>query len=290
MIFDTSFLDLLHKNLAIFIFISLVFGLLIGSFLNVVIYRLPIILKEEWLRDHQGLKGKRSQSKLTYNLISPGSRCPYCEHSISPLDNIPIFSFFLLRGKCRFCKEKISLRYPFIELLTGLLYAFTSYHFGASVLTLYAWIFIALLIALIFIDIDTFLLPDHLTLSLLWLGLIINMRGSFIDLESAVIGAVVGYLILWVIFWAFKFITGKEGMGYGDFKLLSALGAWMGWQSLLPIIILSSLIGSVIGLCLIILKINQKSSAIPFGPFLGFAGLLVFFYGKAINQVFMLPF
>jgi leader peptidase (prepilin peptidase)/N-methyltransferase len=290
MIFNIPLLDALYSNPPVFYFISLVFGLSIGSFLNVVIYRLPIILKEEWLRGYQDLQGKKIRTNPSYSLISPGSRCPHCEYSIKALDNIPILSFLLIRGRCRSCNKNISLRYPFIELFTGILFVFASHQFGASIFTLYAWVLIALLMALTFIDIDTQLLPDHLTISLLWLGLMINIRGGFVDLESAVIGAVIGYLILWSIFWLFKILTGKEGMGYGDFKLLSALGAWMGWQSLLPIVILSSLIGSIIGICLILLKTHQKTSAIPFGPFLGLAGLVVFFYGKHINQLFILSF
>ena len=290
MIFNISLLEPLCNNSTFFYSICLVFGLTIGSFLNVVIHRLPVILKETWLRDYQDSQGKKIRFKPVYSLISPGSRCPYCEHAIRPIDNVPILSFLILRGKCRFCHKSISSRYPFIELLTGLLFVFASYQFGPSIFTFYAWILIALLIALTFIDMDTQLLPDQLTISLLWLGLIINMNEGFVDLKSAVMGAVIGYLILWSIFWLFKMLTGKEGMGYGDFKLLSALGAWMGWQSLLPIVILSSLIGSVIGIFLILLKINKKSSAIPFGPFLSLAGLVAFFYGKYINQLFMLSF
>lgn len=290
MIFDITPLESLFKNTSVFYLISLFFGLFIGSFLNVVIYRLPIILKEQWLRDRQVLQDTKQRPKPTYNLALPGSRCPHCKQTIGPRDNIPIMSFLLLRGKCRSCDKNIPLRYPLIELLTGLLFLFASYQLGASILTLYAWIFIALLIALTFIDIDTYLLPDQLTLTLLWLGLIINIKGAFVDLESAVTGAVLGYLFLWAIFWGFKALTGKEGMGHGDFKLLSALGAWMGWQSLLTVVIVSSLIGSIIGIFLILLKINQKSSAIPFGPFLSFAGIVVFFYGKHIYQLFMFSF
>jgi leader peptidase (prepilin peptidase)/N-methyltransferase len=290
MIFNISLLEPLNNNPALFYAICMCLGLSIGSFLNVVIYRLPMILKEEWLRDYKDSQGTKIRLKPAYSIISPGSRCPYCEHAIRPIDNIPVLSFLLLRGKCRSCHKNISLRYPLIELLTGLLFVFTSYQLGTSIFTFYAWILIALLIALTFIDIDTHLLPDHLTISLLWLGLTININGGFVDLKSAVMGAVIGYLILWSIFWLFKILTGKEGMGYGDFKLLSALGAWMGWQSLLPIVIISSMIGSVIGIFLILLKINQKSSALPFGPFLSIAGLVVFFYSKNINQLFMLSF
>jgi leader peptidase (prepilin peptidase)/N-methyltransferase len=290
MIFNLSPIEALYNNPTLFYAICMFLGLSIGSFLNVVIYRFPMILKEEWLRDYKDSQGTKIKLKPTYSIISPGSRCPYCENAIRPIDNIPLLSFLLLRGKCRSCHKNISLRYPLIELLTGLLFVFTSYQLGTSIFTFYAWILIALLIALTFIDIDTHLLPDHLTISLLWLGLIININGGFVDLKSAVMGAVIGYLILWSIFWLFKILTGKEGMGYGDFKLLSALGAWMGWQSLLPIVTISSMIGSVIGIFLILLKINQKSSAIPFGPFLSIAGLVVFFYGKNINQLFMLSF
>jgi leader peptidase (prepilin peptidase)/N-methyltransferase len=288
MIFYLSILEAFKYTPNYFYFISLIFGLLVGSFLNVVIYRTPIILKKQWLLDCQALQGKKVKSESLYSLTSPGSRCPFCKRSIKPLDNIPILSFLFLRGKCRFCNSPISLRYPLIELFTGLLFTFTSYQFGLSFLTVYAWIFIALLIVLTWIDIDTHLLPDHLTISLLWLGLIINIKSGFVNLESAVLGAVVGYFILWIIFWMFKLITGKEGMGYGDFKLLSALGAWLGWESLLPIVIVSSFIGSVVGVFLIILKTHQKSSAIPFGPFLSLAGLVVFFYHKNINQIFMI--
>lgn len=290
MIVDMPFLEPLYKEPILFYFISLIFGISIGSFLNVVIYRLPKMLKREWLREQHNLRGKKLRSAPAYNLISPGSKCTHCGRAIRSIDNIPLISFLFLRGKCRFCNKNISLRYPLVELLTGLLFLCVSYQFGISLHTLYIWMFIALLIALAFIDIDTHLLPDQLTMPLLWLGLIVNTQGGFVDLESAVLGAVLGYSILWTIFWVFKLVTGKEGMGYGDFKLLSALGAWLGWQSLLPIIITSSFIGSVIGVSLILLKINKKSSAIPFGPFLSLAGLIVFFYGKNISQLFMLSF
>ena len=291
MIENLSILFDITQTHSIFLYVSTwVFGLMIGSFLNVVIYRFPIMLKEDWHQQCLTLQGKKKKSKSFYNLLYPSSCCTHCDKPISPFDNIPLISFILLKGRCRSCRKMISIRYPLIEMLTGVLFAFASFEFGFNFLMLYAWIFISILIVLTWIDIDTQLLPDELTLLLLWLGLFVNLRGNFVDLSSAVIGAIVGYLILWSIFWVFKIITKKEGMGHGDFKLLAAMGAWMGWQSILPITLLSSLIGSAMGVGMILLKKHQKSIPIPFGPFLCFAGLIYFFYGYKINHLLLFDF
>lgn len=266
-------------------------GLMIGSFLNVVIYRLPKMMEKEWLQNCQELQNHDPELIIEttpkYNLVVPRSACPKCGHQISALENIPILSFIFLRGKCAGCKTPISLRYPMIELLTGILAGLIAWKFGVSGFALAAFVFTFSLIALTFIDFDTQLLPDDITLPLLWLGLLFNIGGGFTDLQSAVIGAAAGYLSLWTIFWIFKIVTGKEGMGYGDFKLLAAIGAWFGWQLLPAVILLSSVAGSVIGIGLIILAKQGREVPMPFGPYLALGGIAALFWGPQLSRLYL---
>ncbi len=263
-------------------------GLLVGSFLNVVIHRLPIIMQRDWQSQCDEMNGlSNSQSTETFSLSHPRSRCPHCGHAISALENIPVLSFLMLRGRCKQCKSKISLRYPLIEVLTATLSIVVAWYFGFTIACAAALLMTWALIALTFIDVDHQLLPDTITLPLLWLGLLFNLFGTFTSLHSAVIGAIAGYLSLWLVFHGFKLLTGKEGIGYGDFKLLAALGAWLGWQFLPAIVLLSSLVGAVVGICLMLLKKEQQEEAIPFGPYLAAAGWLALLWGEALNQWYL---
>lgn len=264
-------------------------GLLVGSFLNVVIYRLPKMMEREWQNNCLEFMGKAIPALPKYNLLTPRSTCPVCAHSIRAWENVPIVSYLLLKGRCSRCHTPISARYPMVELLTGVLSYAVAMHFGYSALTLYALFFVFVLVALTFIDFDTQLLPDDMTLPLLWLGLVCNFNGGFTSLSSAVAGAIAGYLILWSIYWLFKWVTGKEGMGYGDFKLLAAIGAWFGWQMLPAVILLSSVVGSVVGVGLIVLKRKQRQTAIPFGPFLALGGIAALFFGPSLAAIYLLP-
>ena len=272
-----------------------ILGLLVGSFLNVVIYRLPKMMEREWREqcvDFLGIENLKEPEKFQapstrFNLVTPNSTCPHCGHRIRPWENIPIISYLVLRGKCSACKAGISVRYPIIELVTGILSAAAVFVFGANAAGLAAMFFFWCLIALTMIDVDTQLLPDSITLPLLWLGLIANHYALFTNLDSAVIGAVAGYLSLWSVYWLFKLLTGKEGMGYGDFKLLAALGAWLGWQMLLQIILLSALVGAAIGISMIVLRGRDKNIPIPFGPYLAVAGVIALLWGHDINQLYL---
>lgn len=255
-----------------------VLGLLVGSFLNVVIYRLPVMMERRWQRESREILGLEPGEDLpAFGLARPGSRCGACGTPIRAWQNVPVLSWLLLRGKAACCGAPIALRYPLVELLSGLLSGICAWHFGYGAALPGALLLSWALIALAFIDLDTQLLPDDLTLPLLWLGLLLVLLGApvaSIDLPSAVIGAIAGYLVLWLVFWAFKLVTGKEGLGYGDFKLLAALGAWLGWQALPQIILLSSLVGAVSGIAMIALKRQQRGAAMPFGPYLAAAGWL----------------
>lgn len=264
-----------------------IFGLLIGSFLNVVIHRIPKMMQRESDNYVASESGKALPHEDRYNLMVPRSACPQCGHQITALENIPVISYAVLGGKCSECKTSISLRYPVIELLTGLLSALMVWHFGSGLTGIGTLIFTYLLIAMTFIDADTQLLPDDLTLLLLWLGLLINLNDTFVPLSEAVIGAAAGYLSLWSIYWLFKLVTGKEGMGYGDFKLLAALGAWLGWKMLPVIVLLSSAVGAVVGIALIVLARRGRDIPIPFGPYLAAAGLLALLYGKTLTQTYL---
>lgn len=267
----------------------LLLGLLVGSFLNVVIHRLPKMMEREWQASCLDLQGEALPEQSKYNLVVPRSACPQCGHQITAVENIPVISYLFLRGRCRDCKTSISARYPLVELLTGVLSFAVAMQFGYSKLTLFALAFVFALVALTFIDFDTQLLPDDITLPLLWLGLLMNINHGFTDLTSAVIGAMAGYLVLWAVYWLFKLVTGKEGMGYGDFKLLAAIGAWFGWQLLPAVILLSSVVGSVIGVALILLKGKTRQTAIPFGPFLALGGIAALFYGQALASYYLMP-
>ena len=267
---------------------ALIIGLLVGSFLNVVIYRLPNMLYAGWrnecrefLAEQEG-KTLDPQEKEVYNLAFPRSHCPKCKAMVKAWQNIPIISYLILKGKCYNCKTPISIRYPIVELLTGCLTAFMIFKFGMGYEGYLATILTWCLIVLTLIDIDHQLLPDNITLPLLWLGLLANSFGVFTDLESALYGAAGGYLFLWSIYWGFKLITGKEGMGAGDFKLLAVFGAWLGWQYLPTIILLSSVVGAVIGIGAIAIKNKDKDQRIPFGPYLAIAGWITLIWGDQI--------
>ncbi len=288
----TDLLLLLQTIPAAFIALCGLLGLLVGSFLNVVIHRLPRMMEQEWREqcaslDTDPAQAPAAQTGPRYNLIAPRSACPACGHQIRAIENIPVLSYLALRGRCAQCKTRISPRYPIVEALTGALSAFAAWHFGFGVIALVSLIFIWALIALTFIDFDTHLLPDSITQPLLWLGLLVNFSGTLTGLQSAVIGAMAGYLILWSVYWLFKLTTGKEGMGFGDFKLLAAIGAWLGWQILPLTILLSSLVGAVVGITLILFAGRGRQIPIPFGPYLAGGGLIALFWGQSITQAYL---
>ncbi|HEX6736425.1 MAG TPA: A24 family peptidase [Azonexus sp.] len=263
-------------------------GLCVGSFLNVVIHRLPKMMESEWQAQCAELRGEAAPDGAPLSLARPRSRCPHCGHAITALENIPLISYLLiLKGKCAGCGQRISPRYPLVELLTGLVSAYAAWHFGPTWQLTGALLLIWALIALSGIDLDTQLLPDSITLPLLWLGLAFNLAGSFTNLSAAVVGAMAGYLALWSVFWLFKLATGKEGMGYGDFKLLAALGAWLGWQMLPAIILLSSVVGAVVGITLIVAARHGRNVPIPFGPYLAAAGAIALFWGDTITRSYL---
>ena len=272
---------------AFLVTVTVIAGLIVGSFLNVVIHRLPKMLERQWRTECAELAGTPAPPSERYDLVQPRSTCPKCGHRISALENIPLASYLFLGGKCSQCKAPISLRYPVVEALAGALAGYIAWRYGLSAAMLGALLFAWAMIALAFIDLDTFYLPDSITLPLLWAGLLFNAGGTFTDLRSAVIGAAAGYLVLWAVFWAFKFATGKEGMGYGDFKLLAAIGAWLGWK-LLPLTILaSSLVGAVVGIAMIVFAKHAREKPIPFGPYLAAAGLIAMFWGERITRHYL---
>ncbi|QYK05638.1 prepilin peptidase [Shewanella zhangzhouensis] len=295
----TEFIALLSQYSWLFILLAFLFSATIGSFLNVVIHRLPVMMKREWqqecnayLEEYQPeLFKKIGKANLdkpidsypeSYNLIVPGSSCPKCGTHIKPWHNLPVMGWIILGGKCAACKARISSRYPIVEAFTGLTVATLAWHFGPT------WQFVATalltfgLIAMSGIDLDEMLLPDSLTLPLLWLGLLLNYQGLFTNLEDALIGAVAGYLSLWSVYWLFKLTTGKEGMGYGDFKLMALFGAWLGWQMLPLIILLSSLVGAVVGILMMVWKSHKRENPIPFGPYIAAAGWIALLWGQDI--------
>ena len=282
-----SFIGLLQAFPQYFATLAGILGLLVGSFLNVVIHRLPRMLEREWQAQCAELNGKPMEPLPAYNLVKPGSACPHCGHKIGPLENVPILSYLILGGKCKSCGAPISARYPTVEALSGMLSAYAAWHFGFGAAGLGALVLIWALIALTFIDLDTQLLPDGITMPLLWLGLLFNLAGAYTELRSAVIGAAAGYLALWSVYWLFKLATGKEGMGYGDFKLLGALGAWLGWQMLPLIILLSSAVGAVIGIVLIVVARHGRNVPIPFGPYLAGGGLIALLWGQALTHGYL---
>ncbi|HLY96534.1 MAG: prepilin peptidase, partial [Sideroxydans sp.] len=250
-------------------------------------HRLPIMMERDWRAQCAELDGKEHPAAPRYNLLVPGSACPHCGHAISAAENIPVLSYLFLRGKCAGCGAAISPRYPIVEAISGILSAYAAWHFGFGLAGLAAIVFIWALIALTFIDFDTQLLPDDITLPLLWLGLLLNLNGAFTSLPNAVIGAAAGYLVLWSVYWMFKLATGKEGMGYGDFKLLAVIGAWFGWAMLPLVILLSSLVGAVVGIALIVFAKHGRHIPIPFGPYLAGGGLIALFWGQTLTQSYL---
>ena len=272
---------------AVFAFAAGLIGLMVGSFLNVVIHRLPIMMERDWAAQCAELKNEVPPTFEPLSLALPRSRCPQCGHQIAALENIPVISWLILRGRCKGCAAPISPRYPLIEALTGLLFALAAWHFGFTAAGLGALILIAALLALTVIDFDTQLLPDDITLPWLWVGLALNAFNVYTDLKSAVIGAMAGYLSLWSVYWLFKIFTGKEGMGYGDFKLLAALGAWLGWQMLPLTILLSSFVGAVVGISMIVIARHGRNVPIPFGPYLAAAGVIALVWGKPLTRAYL---
>ena len=281
-------LDFLASHALAFVLCTLLVGLLIGSFLNVVVYRLPKMLLRDWQAQAREILNLPAEAdKQTFNLILPNSSCPHCAHEIKPWENIPIFSWLFLRGKCSACKAPISTRYPLVELTCGLLSAYVAWHFGFTWQTGSMLLLTWGLLAMSLIDADHQLLPDALVLPLLWLGLIVNQFGLFTSPADALWGAIAGYLSLWSVYWLFKLVTGKEGMGYGDFKLLAMLGAWGGWQILPLTILLSSLVGAVLGVIMLRLRNAETSTPIPFGPYLAIAGWIALLWGEQITASYL---
>jgi|SRR3989338_1391579 len=283
----TQMIHILQTSPLLFVVMSAILGLMVGSFLNVVIHRLPKMLEIGWQQQCAELRGEQPAPSTPYNLMVPRSACPQCNHAISAWENIPVISYLLLRGKCKGCGTAISPRYPIIEAISGMLCAYTAWSFGFGLAAAGAFLLIWALLALTVIDFDTQLLPDDITLPLLWAGLLLNLFSVFTDLYSAVLGAVIGYLALWSVYWLFKLVTGKEGMGYGDFKLLAALGAWMGWQLLPLIILMSSLVGAIVGIFLIVALRHGRNIPIPFGPYLACSGLIALFWGKTLTEGYL---
>ncbi len=283
------------------IFYCLVFfvSLMVGSFLNVVIYRLPIMMERSWQQEYESYFSDSANDGIStandkpttpdepFNLVKPDSTCPSCGHKIRAWENIPVISYLFLKGKCAKCKTGISIRYPLVELFTAIACTFAAYQFGVTSQALWAVAFTYVLVALLFIDLDKMLLPDQLTLPLLWLGLLLSTQNIFVGTTDAIIGAAAGYLSLWSVYWLFKLVTGKEGMGYGDFKLLAALGAFTGWQGLPVIILLSSLVGAIAGILIMIIQNKGKSLAIPFGPYLAVAGWLTLLFKHEIITTYL---
>lgn len=283
-----TFIQFLQQSDWVFYGLVMFTGLAFGSFLNVVIYRLPIILENDWRAQcHDFLELESKQAAEKFTLALPASACPSCGHKIRFWENIPVISYLLLKGKCSSCGRRISLEYPLVESVTAILSILVAHHYGVSWQTLVALLLTWSLVVLTMIDFHKQLLPDNITLPLLWLGIIANMFGLFVDLETAVIGAIAGYLSLWLVYHFFKLLTGKEGMGYGDFKLLAALGAWMGWQMIPLIIVLSSFVGAAIGIAMIIFVRHDKNIPIPFGPYLAIAGWIALLWGDSITQAWL---
>ncbi len=278
--------DILFSNPLTFMICAFIFSLCIGSFLNVVAYRLPVMMRHQVEDDFLDLTEQEPKERPTFNLSVPHSACPKCKSPIKPWQNIPVISYLWLKGKCANCKTSISARYPIVELSTGLLGLLVAFHFGATWQTAALLLFTYFLVALTLIDLDEYLLPDSLTLPLIWIALIANSFGLFASLESAVYGAIAGYLSLWSIYWIFKLLTGKEGMGYGDFKLLAAIGALLGWQALPVVILLSSVVGAVVGILGIMIMGRDKNIPIPFGPYLAAAGFIVALWGNEITAAY----
>ncbi len=302
-----STFDFLRASPGVVALVCLLLGLMVGSFLNVVVHRLPVMLRRDWRAQSAEILGEwaeendapaalkevasglkqLAQPAARYNLVVPGSACPACGRAIRAWENIPVVSYLALGGRCAGCKARISLRYPVVEAFTALVSGYVGWRFGFTPAALGALIFAWALIAASWIDLDTQLLPDDITLPLIWVGLLFNIWGTFTTLESAVIGSVAGYLSLWSVYWVFKLATGKEGMGFGDFKLLAAIGAFLGWKMLPAVILLSSLVGAAVGIALIVLARHGRQVPIPFGPYLAAAGLIALFWGESINRAYL---
>jgi leader peptidase (prepilin peptidase)/N-methyltransferase len=282
-------LEYLRFNPGVFLLLCTVLGLLVGSFINVVAYRLPVMMERDWQSQCRELleQATEEEESEVFNLSHPRSRCPKCGHQISAIENIPVLSYVFLKGRCSACHAAISPRYPVVEFTTGLLSLAVAWHFGfgwqAGAALLLTWA----LIALSLIDFDHKLLPDSIVLPFLWAGLLLSLAGTFTDTHSAIVGAAAGYLTLWLVFQLFRLLTGKEGMGYGDFKLLALFGAWLGWQYLPQIILLSSLVGAIVGLSLILFGGRARNIPIPFGPYLAAAGWISLLWGESINQLYL---
>jgi leader peptidase (prepilin peptidase)/N-methyltransferase len=296
-----AWIELLKSSQAVFLTCVGLLGLIMGSFLNVVIWRLPLMLHREWTEQcYAYLKENipsfpfsdlpKPEHNEPFNLVTPRSQCPHCKHLIGALENIPLLSFIFLRGRCLACRAPISVRYPIMEALTAILSIATAYYFGFTWQCLAALIFTWALISLTIIDIEHQLLPDDITLAMLWLGLLVNIPHLFVSINDAIIGVIVGYLFLWSIYWIFKLITHKEGMGYGDFKLLAMLGAWLGWQALPKIILISSMVGAIVGVTLIVLKRHSREKPLPFGPFLAMAGWISLIWGDKLSRLYFSMF
>jgi leader peptidase (prepilin peptidase) / N-methyltransferase len=281
-------LTFLQTSPAALAIVCVLLGLCAGSFLNVVIHRMPKIMERRWRAECAEIVLEAvPPAEDRYNLVVPRSACPACGHKITALENVPVLSYLALRGKCSACRARISPRYPIIEALTALFSGYIAWRWGFTMKTVGALLFTWAIIALAFIDLDTFFLPDDITLPLVWAGLLFNLTGTYVDITSAVIGAAAGYLVLWTIFWVFKLTTGKEGMGYGDFKLLAAIGAWLGWKMLPLVILLSSFVGAIVGIALIVFARRGRNVPIPFGPYLAIAGLIALLYGDALNRQYL---
>ncbi|MDP2708382.1 MAG: A24 family peptidase [Burkholderiales bacterium] len=280
-------LQAFQAHAALLVITVVLASLAVGSFLNVVIHRLPKMLERQWRAEFAEHTGHEPAPAPRYNLAVPRSQCPSCGHRITALENIPVVSYLALGGQCSACKARISPRYPIVEALTGALSGYVAWRYGFSWQTPAALLFVWAMIALAFIDLDTFYLPDDVTLPLIWTGLLVNLGGLFVDLPSAVIGAAAGYLALWSVYWAYKLATGKEGMGYGDFKLLAGIGAWLGWKMLPVVILLSSFVGAIVGISLIVFARHGRNVPIPFGPYLVLGGLSAMFWGDALIQYYL---
>ena len=280
-------MDLISSSPPLFAAVCGIVGLMMGSFLNVVISRLPKMMENSWKDQCAELEGREAEKRPEFNLVIPRSRCDSCGHHISPSDNIPVLSYLLLKGKCRYCKAAIPSRTAFIEALSGVLSAYAAWHFGFGMASFGALILVWAMIPLVFIDMDKQLLPDSITYPLLWTGLLFNLYGGFVSLEAAVLGAIFGYLSLWTVYWLFKIIMKKEGMGYGDFKLLAAIGAWLGAGQLPLVILFSSVFGAVIGIAMIVFAKHGRNIPIPFGPYLAAGALIALFWGRAIARAYL---
>jgi leader peptidase (prepilin peptidase)/N-methyltransferase len=282
-----AFIDLLQTSPSFFIFLCAVIGLAAGSFLNIVIYRLPKILEAEWDQQRGGLKNEAVATLPPFNLARRRSCCPHCGHPLAAWENIPIASYIMLQGNCSHCGLAISPRYPAVELLAGMLGGLVAWRFGYGMAGFGGLLFAWAMIALAFIDMDVQLLPDRITLPLLWIGLLVNLNDVFTGIHSAVIGAVVGYLLLWLVYWSYKLISGKEGLGGGDFKLLAVIGAWFGWEMLPLVILFSSLTGTMAGIVLVLLGKQERDTPIPFGPYLVGGGFVALFWGEQISRTYL---